>query len=76
MARRRVEFLSGHLVQSSMASSNSRTTYIQTLMYAEPFLAASMRASFPSTPKLFGPCLPEVNAIWVPAIAAVTHLSA
>lgn len=59
-----------------MASSNSRMTYMKTPMYAEPFLAASMRASVPSALKSFGPCLPELNAIALPVIAAETHLSA
>ena len=62
--------------QSSIASSNSPMAYIHTFMYAEPFLTASMRAESPSAAKLFGPCLPLVKVMAVPASAADTHLSA
>ena len=64
------------LVQSSIASSNSRTAYIHTFMYAVPFLTASMRAASPSVAKLFGPCLSLVKVMLVPVSAADTHLSA
>ena len=64
------------LVQSSIASSNSRTAYIHTFMYAVPFLTASMRAASPSVEKLFGPCLPLAKTMSVPVSAADTHLSA
>ena len=64
------------LVQSSIASSNSRMTYIHTFMYAVPFLTASMRAASPSAEKAFGPCLPLEKVMSAPSSAAVTHLSA
>ena len=63
-------------MQSSMASSNSRTAYIHTFMYAAPFLTASMRAASPSVLKSLGPCLPLVKDMLSPASAADTHLSA
>jgi len=65
-----------HDVQSSIASSNSRITYIHTFMYAVPFFTASMRAAASSVSKLLGPILPLVKLIAVPSSAAVTHLSA
>ena len=65
-----------HVEQSSIASSNSRIAYIHTFMYALPFLTASTRAASPSVEKSFGPCLPLVKLMLVPASAADTHLSA
>ena len=65
-----------HVAQSSIASSNSRIVYIHTFMYAVPFLTASIRAASPSAEKAFGPWLPEVKLMSVPASAADTHLSA
>ena len=67
---------SEHVSQSSIASSNSRIAYIHTFMYAEPFFTASTRAASPSALKSFGPCLPLLNSMLVPARAADTHLSA
>ena len=64
------------LVQSSIASSNSRTAYIHTFMYAVPFLTASTRASLCMPEKLFGPCLLLEKLMSAPASAADTHLSA
>ena len=64
------------LVQSSIASSSSRTAYIHTFMYAEPFFAASTRAASPSALKSFGPWRPLLKLIDAPESAAVTHLSA
>ena len=52
------------------------TAYIHTCMYAEPFLAASTRASTCMVAKLFGPNLPLVKLMSVPPSAADTHLSA
>ena len=63
-------------MQSSIASSNSRTAYIHTFMYAVPFLTASRRAISPSVLKSFGPCTPLLNDMLVPSSAADTHLSA
>ena len=68
--------LTVQLVQSSIASSNSRMTYIHTFMYAVPFLTASTRAASPSVEKAFGPCLPLEKVMSVRASAADTHLSA
>jgi hypothetical protein len=65
-----------HVWQSSIASSNSRTAYIHTFMYAEPFLTASTRASSPSDVNAFGPWRPLLKLKSVPASAAETHLSA
>ena len=59
-----------------MASSNSRMAYIHTFMYAAPFLTASTRALSPSVAKSFGPYLPLLKLMLVPASAADTHLSA
>ena len=66
----------GTLMQSSIASSNSRIAYIHTCMYAVPFLIASLRAALPSAEKSFGPWRPLVKDMLVPASAADTHLSA
>ena len=66
----------GTLMQSSIASSNSRIAYIHTCMYAEPFWAASTRASACMVAKLFGPNLPLEKLMSVPPSAADTHLSA
>ena len=63
-------------MQSSIASSNSRMTYIHTFMYAVPFLTASTRAALYMSLKLFGPYLPLEKLMSVPASAADTHLSA
>ena len=52
------------------------TAYIHTCMYAEPFLAASTRASTCMVAKLFGPNLPLEKLMSVPPSAADTHLSA
>ena len=68
--------LSVQLVQSSIASSNSRMTYIHTFIYAVPFWTASTRAASPSVEKAFGPCFSLVKVMSVPASAADTHLSA
>ena len=59
-----------------MASSNSRTAYIHTCMYAVPFLVASTRASACMPEKALGPNLPLVKVRSVPESAADTHLSA
>ena len=63
-------------MQSSIASSNSRITYIHTFMYAAPFFTACLRAASPRVEKSFGPCFPEVKLMSVPASAADTNLSA
>jgi len=66
----------GTLTQSSIASSNSRSAYIHTCMYAVPFWAASLRAATCMPEKAFGPNLPLVKLMSVPLSAADTHLSA
>ena len=67
---------SAQFSQSSIASSNSRITYIHTFMYAVPFWTASIRAASPSVAKSFGPCRPLLKVMLAPPRAALTHLSA
>ena len=63
------------LSQSSIASSNSRITYIHTFMYAVPFLITCTRMASSATEKSVFDAGP-VNAVLVPSSAAVTQWSA